>query len=169
MPSRLEKSAPKSKTSPRTDIQGARPRIIRITRSCRTESRIGCIGIGANPTCWRLTIGGVAMISDERDRTDGDPESYQVGHVHRTMRARQGASRIRHLRLAVTRGFRFPSFHPIILQTAVQPRFSPSPLSVVFCPLYFAPFSWTTYLEAMRGNPARISFNPLLTELTLCL
>lgn len=34
--------------------RGARPRIIRITRSCRTESRIGYIGIGANPTCWQL-------------------------------------------------------------------------------------------------------------------
>lgn len=53
-------------------FQGARPRIIRITRSCRTESRIGCIGILANPTCWRLTIGSVAMISDEQGRADGD-------------------------------------------------------------------------------------------------
>lgn len=58
---------PKLLHVPRTLLfQGARPWIIRITRSRWTESRIGCIGIGANPMCWRLTIGGVAMISDEQ-------------------------------------------------------------------------------------------------------
>jgi len=137
-------------------FQGARPRIIRITRSCRTESRIGCIGIGANPTCWRLTIGGVAMISDEQGRWRFWPNRT---HVYRPARAWQRASRIRHLRLAVTRGFRpislvppdnFANGHstPILAFSSVRG-------------LYFAPFSrtTTTYLEAIRGNPARISFN----------
>lgn len=143
-------------------FQGARPRIIRITRSCRTESRIGCIGIEANPTCWRLTIGGVAMISDEQDRADGDPD--QVGHVHRPVRARQGASRIRHLRLAVTRGFRPISLVPP--DNFANGRSTPILAFSSVRGLYFAPFSWTTYLKAMHGNPARISFNPLLAQLS---
>lgn len=84
---------------------GGQPQIIRITRSCRTESQIGCIGIRANSTCWRLTIGGVAMISDEQGRADGTPERRRT-NICRLVWARGGASHIRHLRPAVTRGFR---------------------------------------------------------------
>jgi len=82
--------------------------------------------------------------------------------TYRPVKARQGAIRIRHLRLAVTRGFRPISLIPP--DNFANGRSTPILAFSSIRGLYFAPFSWTTYFEAMHGNPARISFNPLLAK-----
>lgn len=84
---------------------GTRPRIIRITRSCRTESRIGLYW---DPSQFDV-LGSVAMISDEQSRVDRSRLTKEDERMPVGVRARRNKS---HPAFAAGGHTRIPFYFP---------------------------------------------------------
>lgn len=159
---RFEKSILKSETSPRsTDSAISRGAIVDNPDNALVLDRI------ANRLYWDWSQSDVLAVDNWRRGNDfrwarlgkcGDPHQAGRTYSYRAKREKERvASGICGWRSHAD-SVRFPSLHPIISQTAIQPDSWSSPPFVIW---YFVPFSWMTYFGVIHVyDPLRISFNP---------